>query len=1321
MNLNTIKSRLRVPPCWAVMLALFAVLPARGADYPNAVLSQNPPVYFRLSETTVPAPPVTTAANLGSLAATGNGTYEGSQGFFRGFPGALADSDTAAQFDGSSQDVLVPYNAALNTSTFTIEGWLNAKSVAANCALSCGNFASPRSGWLIYQYSAAGQNGYEMRMYYNVGTGVAADAVGVTASVVGSYVHVVGTFDGTTARIYLNGLLAGTSTPTHTYVPGLSGPFSIGMRADAGFRWAGTADEVAYYNTALDANTIAAHYACATTNATLYPSMILASAPVVYYRLDEAGNPSAANSGTLLAAANGEFTSGTTPGVPGPRPASYPGLESGNNAVTVNGAGGNVAVPALNFNTTTLTISGWIKPSATENGYAGIVMCDAGSPLTYAGLNITPNGTGVGYTWNNDPNTYSWETTDSAYANPTIPALVPDEWSYVALVVHPDRAEIYLSASNNPANWASTTNFPPGGHALQTFGGATLIGSDAGAASGSFGGGIDEVAIFDRALGQGELYSQYAAAVGGLGPKIFGQTPSYSGSSGDQFILVVDAGGTPSLSYQWSKQGSGPLLGATSSAYTISNPLMTDSGTYSCQITNLYSPYSVTSAGIPVSIGQSLQPAIVTPPSGHTLYPGGTMSLSVEATGGGLRYQWSKGGTPISGATQSSYIIASVLTNNTGNYSVLITNSVGSIPAGPVTVTVLAPTNSYEAAVVADKPEAWFRLDESSGTTMFDSMGRHDGVYTNVSGAPVTFGAPGAIVGSSDTAVTFDGTSLSYGVVPFSPKLNATTFTIECWAKTSDTANVRSPVSSHSAIPQGYMLWTEPAGSWSGGVSQNGNNYYVGSATASDGIVAGQWKHVVMVYDTSLKVYINGQWDGVGYVNFERNVSAPFIVGALGGSSIANLFSGQVDEVAVYTNGLTLAQVQNHYSKAQFPNPIPPYFLVLPASQEVVSNSASSLALSGVADGPIPISYQWFKNGSAIAGATTTSLTLSQVDSNGGSYVLQATNVNGFTNTLPATVSVLPPTPSYVNVTNGLVLHLTFDGDYSDSSGRANNGTATGTGGASPSISAGRIGSGALHYVTHTTTGVPANLGPATVTESGYVTLGNPADLQFGSSLNFSVSYWVKLPAGYVNGDLPFLGSATGSYGNHGLTFAPAYTNGGWSFSYNGACQVYGPAASINDGNWHHLVHTVDRTGYAVSFVDGVQADSRLATGIGNINTAGPINVGQDPTGLYPEEGSADIDDLAVWRRSLSPYEAYSIYYAATNSNASFNVPGTVTLHVAQSGTNLVLTWNPGSTLGTLLQADTVTGPWTSAGAYAPTYQITPSAAKKFYRLSLSE
>jgi hypothetical protein len=104
---------------------------------------------------------------------------------------------------------------------------------------------------------------------------------------------------------------------------------------------------------------------------------------------------------------------------------------------------------------------------------------------------------------------------------------------------------------------------------------------------------------------------------------------------------------------------------------------------------------------------------------------------------------------------------------------------------------------------------------------------------------------------------------------------------------------------------------------------------------------------------------------------------------------------------------------------------------------------------------------------------------------------------------------------------------------------------------------------------------------------------------------------------------------------------------------------VYGDAGSINDGNWHHLVHTFDRVKGMVTYLDGVEAHyvARVGSSVaaaGDVDTGHPATIGQDPTGRYPESGYADIDDLGVWRRALTALEAASIYMAAVTNGLSF-------------------------------------------------------------------
>ena len=297
-----------------------------------------------------------------------------------------------------------------------------------------------------------------------------------------------------------------------------------------------------------------------------------------------------------------------------------------------------------------------------------------------------------------------------------------------------------------------------------------------------------------------------------------------------------------------------------------------------------------------------------------------------------------------------------------------------------------------------------------------------------------------------------------------------------------------------------------------------------------------------------------------------------------------------------------------------------------------------------------------------------------------GTYMVRIANVKGTTNSLSATLTVLPP-PTNAPDISGLVLHLPFDTNLTDATGRGNNGTAihltaTSSNVTSPTFVSGMLGS-ALHYSSD------FGVNPCcTTTNTAYVTLGVRPDLQFSSNVNFSVAYWIRLPAGFSGGDLPFFTDAINSTFSPGFTFAPTYgssghfggtVDGAWALSlYNttGANGIgaYGDAGSINDGNWHHLVHTFDRAKGMVTYLDGVAAhysqQGTTTTASFNVDTGHPAIIGQDPTGQYEETGSADIDDLGVWRKALAPLEAASIYMAAVSNNLSFVGTGPISLSI---------------------------------------------------------
>jgi len=1322
MYLKSIKSRLRVPLGWAVMLASLAVLPAR-ADYQSTVVDQGPVGYWRLNETTAPVANGTTA-NLGSLGSSAMGTYVGSPTHH--LPGPFTGS-LAVGFDGSSQYVSTPWVTGLNTSTFSIELWVNPAQVPKFAYIaSSAQLTSPRSGWYLAQDDGSTfgfGSAFVFRTFAQNGT-TPAWTVATPVPPAGTWTHLVITYDGTIGAMYTNGSLA-MSVTNSSYVANVDALFTVGIRSSLNFPWPGEVAEEAAYSGALSAAQVAAHYTAATTAPSSYATTVLADSPVLYYRFPEAADVAAANIGTLGSAATGKYPVGTTPGAAGPRQPTYPGFEANNYAVTVPGTGPSVSVPALHLNTNAVTITAWIKPSAFPP-FAGVVMCDAGTtPAT--GLNLDPNGTGIGYTWNNDANTYNWiPSTDSG-----LPLLQSGVWSFVALVVDPNQAAIYLCDANNAANFTGVTNSPPGGHTPAKFDGATLFGSDANAAAYAFAGGIDEVAIFNRALGKGEVYSQYATAVGGLKPLIFGdlQGPIGPVAAGDPIVLVVDAGGTPPLTYTWHRSGTNYAITSTGTL-TIANSTLSDQNTYDVRI----------SSSLGSTNSQSVFVQVVTPSvpqidqllgyQSRTLYPTGTLSFAVSATGGGLKYQWYKNASPIASATASAYTVASVTTGNAGRYSLSISNAVGTATSGPpVVITIPSVTaGSYEAAMVASAPEAWWRLDEVPGSTnMFDGMGRHDGAYTNAagSGSLPTLGVPGALINDTNTAASFSSTGQGIGLVPFSPTLNAGQQTIEAWVKTS-VLNGQVPVSSSYGTGGNWMQSID--GWWYGDCSSGywGNNLFLNTNAS---IIPGYWSYIVLIYDPvgssayPNKLFVNGTTDGYIWGAAPVNTGGPFIIGGRGVSAatlVDRLFDGQVDEVAVYQRVLSGAEMAAHLA-ARGIVIIPATFTKPLLSQTVTTGKNISFTTSVL--GTAPVLLQWYKDGTLISGANTATYTIaSTAVGDSGSYTLWATNA-GATNSLSASLTVIPPV-SYANVTNGLVLHLRFDGDTVDSSGHGNDGT--GSSSPAPAFVPGIIGAQALQYTTLTN-----GLTNVVVTSASYVTLGTvgsgpPADLQFGASTSFSVGLWVKVATNDLQGDLPYIGTATNSNNNPGWDLSPSYRLGGWQWNLNDGVKtpgnnvnVSGPDSSINDGNWHNFVVTVDRTAkVANSYLDGVHTASQSISSLGNIdnNNYWPIVIGQDPTLAYPEAGSATMDDVGIWRRALTSLEVANIASAGSTGGRSFDTVGPIPIAIAQSGGRLILNYGA----GTLLESTTL-GPsasWTPVpGASAPSYTVTPSGTGKYYRV----
>src|ERR1043166_8723852 len=227
---------------------------------------------------------VPTCYNIGTLGAAGNGTHTGNVLVYK--PGAVAvGPDYSSYYDGTGPHTTIPWQSALNPasgSPFTVEFW--AKPEASDnddCPLFNRVSSGNRSGWAFFQRAPG--TGWNWRMYDGNGGNLGFDLTGGTATL-DAWSHVVGVWDGTTAKLYVNGVDTGAANGgSGVYNASTTATWSVGAYDVGATASTGYLDDIAFYGTALSAAKILAHYNAASSLAPdAYSALVRADGARLY-------------------------------------------------------------------------------------------------------------------------------------------------------------------------------------------------------------------------------------------------------------------------------------------------------------------------------------------------------------------------------------------------------------------------------------------------------------------------------------------------------------------------------------------------------------------------------------------------------------------------------------------------------------------------------------------------------------------------------------------------------------------------------------------------------------------------------------------------------------------------------------------------------------------------------------------------------------------------------------------------------------------------------------------------------------------------------
>jgi hypothetical protein len=446
-------------------------------------------------------------------------------------------------------------------------------------------------------------------------------------------------------------------------------------------------------------------------------------------------------------------------------------------------------------------------------------------------------------------------------------------------------------------------------------------------------------------------------------PIIYSEPASQTVAVGANVQLEVVVLASPAPAYQWKARGvgsgvftnlsdGGVISGTTTATLNINGVSSANMLDYIVVITN---GLGATTSSPPATL-TVVSPTVT--PNPQVLFGGVTAQFNVTVAGGlSPTYRWRKNGANLSdtlrivGSTTAQLQVSNLQSTDAANYDVVLTMGSLSVTSAVSRLTVLPVEgeSTYETALLAAGPVAYYRLDETGDPSTnnllaYDNVGGFNGVYgTNVSNGFAGVAGPSAADGFPGFASNNTAASIvpyeTYSWIPVAPwNLNTNTATMLAWVNPADQQYKQAAVvfsGNNSAMSAGinYYYQYNPA-------TLNFDVGYVWEDITSASYFddtglfppIGQWSMVAVTVTPRNAIVYLFNTNGVSSATNDGTVVSPpfdpftnqvmafatseYIGTDYGDTSGARNFDGAIDEVAVFKKALSQDQLQTIFNAA---------------------------------------------------------------------------------------------------------------------------------------------------------------------------------------------------------------------------------------------------------------------------------------------------------------------------------------------------------------------------------------------------------------------